>query len=156
MLYVLALAVAALAASHPTNSGAYCPVTIVEDDAEIRRAIGLKVDGTFLLEPRQAEAPREVLARYLERELRYEKSAERARMLRQVHGNRSRYFWHCGGYTKGDGKYAFCSMFLTTSTEPGIRAKRFPVVFDGGTSFCRVHYSLRIDAVIMLECNGET
>jgi hypothetical protein len=143
-------------ASHPTNVGAYYPVTVVEDDAEIRRAVGTKVDSTFVLQPREAEAPREVLARFLDRELRHEKSQYRVRTLRLVLGNRTRYFWHCGGYVQYGRRNVFCSLVQSSSTEPYLRAKRFPEISDGGASVCRVHYSFKLDAVFWLECNGET
>jgi hypothetical protein len=155
MLASLVLTIATTIAAHPTNVGAYYPVTIVEDDAEIRGAVGTKVDGTFVLRRREAEAPREVLARFLERELRHEKSEYRVRTLRRVLGNRTRYFWHCGGYLQDGRRNAVCSLVLSSSTEPYLRAKHFPEIFDGGTSVCRVHYSFRIDAVFWLECNGE-
>jgi hypothetical protein len=152
----IALAVAALILASPSaKGGAYYPVTVVEDEQEIRRAVGTKVDGTFILESREAEAPREVLARYLDRRLRYEKSTARVRILRRVLANRFGYFWHCGGYTRAGSRYSFCSMVQGGILDDN-RMKRFPMVFDGGPSVCRCHYSFRLDAIFWLECNGET
>jgi hypothetical protein len=153
----IALTVAALiVASPPANVGAYHPVTVVEDDQEIRRAVGTKVDGTFILGAREAEAPREVLARYLDKELRYEKSTARVRTLRRVLASRFGYFWHCGGYTRPGGRYSFCTMVQGGIPGSNLRTKRFPEIFDGGTYVCRCHYSFRLDAIFWLECNGET
>src|SRR5436190_314283 len=85
------------------------PVVIVVDPAEIEHISGVQVQSTFALTAAEAKLPRQALPRYLEDEVRREKSKDRRSHLRKIATNADRYVWHCGGYVRGGEKYQFCT-----------------------------------------------
>ena len=150
---VRAIVVAMLALT-VTQPGPPYPVIVVDNPQEVRRAVDVRVDGTFTPSQQEAEAPRRDLARYLEAESRGEKSKDRQDRLHQIGLVQDKYVWHCGGYKKGRQKYLFCTFVWR---EPGERLlqKTFPVIKDGGISVCYCHFSMKRGRIVRLEWNGE-
>jgi hypothetical protein len=138
-------------AAHP---GPPYLVVVVDDPKEVRRAIDIRVDGTFTPTQEEAEAPRRDLARYLESESHREKSKERQESLRRISRAQHQYLWHCAGYKKAGQKNLFCSFVRREPSELFLR-KAFPAIKDGGTSVCRCHFSLKSGRIARLEWNGE-
>jgi hypothetical protein len=129
------------------------PVVIVEDGKQVRHVVGFPVDGTFAPSQDEAEAPRRDLPRYLEAERAREKDRYRRQQLRQIGEQRSRYVWHCGGYTKAKERYLYCT-FVSDWPESAQR-KEFPDIDDGGTSVCNLTFRLKTGKIVRIDWNGE-
>lgn len=145
----------AVLATAPASGGAAPerPVVIVEDGLEVRRAVGVLVDTTFTPSQEEAEAPRRDLHRYLTAERAREKDRYRREQLHTIDVTRAKYVWHCGGYTKDEERYLYCS-FVSVWPESAQR-KEFPSIDDGGISVCNLTFRLKTRKIIRLDWNGE-
>jgi hypothetical protein len=131
------------------------PVVVVDDAQEVRRMVGLGVDGTFIPSQDEAEAPRRDLKRYLETERRRAKTHDRQR-LRRIELVMEQYFWHCGGYVKDGNNFLFCSFVRFQPGDlPRLRQKAFPGIKDGGISVCRCHFNQKLGRIVRLDWNVE-
>jgi hypothetical protein len=128
------------------------PVVVIRDQGYLRHALE-HLGPAFVANRNDANAARADLARYMWAKMKTAKSLAESARWRQVLLKRPAYIWHCGGYTTQGSRFVYCTL---SRYQDAFQAERFPVVFDGGTDYCRAHYSLKARRLVAVECNGDT
>jgi hypothetical protein len=151
----VALALALLAVTVPSDPKIVTKVSIVDDSDELRRGLkanGVKFDDVFVATDADGEAARHALRPYLDAAIAREHDPDRKASLAGILERLATYDWHCGGFVRRGRRSLFCVFddgIIMRS--PG---KFFPGIEDGGIGVCQCLFRLRERRIESLTWNS--